>query len=377
VQFNHHLKYKIGAIQLHQVIPAHSFIILLKINHQHKNNSRLMTNIVLIPGDGIGNEITTAVTSILDAAGADINWIRCRAGEQAYQQLGNPLPDETVEAMEKYRIALKGPLTTPVGTGFRSINVALRQKFNLYSNIRPAKSLPNIESPFRSVDLVIFRENTQGLYFGKEMWMDKEKNHAESVAVVTREASEKIITAAFEFARKYHRRKVTLVHKANILKLTTGLFLEIGREIAPNYPEIEFEDLIVDNMAMQMVMRPQRFDVIVTTNLFGDILSDLASGLVGGLGVTGAANIGDNAAMFEAVHGSAPDIAGKGLANPTALLFSALLMLEYLDQPRLAEKIRSAVYTVLQDHKEDCTPDVGGSGTTNSYSDAICRLLRD
>lgn len=336
-----------------------------------------MENIVLIPGDGIGKEITTAVTNILDAAGAEINWIECKAGEMAYKELGNPLPDETVEAMEKYRIALKGPLTTPVGAGFRSINVALRQKFDLYSNIRPAKSLPNIESPFRSVDLVIFRENTQGLYFGKEMWMDEEKTHAESVAVVTRKASEKIITSAFEFAVKYHRKKITLVHKANILKLTTGLFLEIGKEIAQKYSSIEFEDLIVDNMAMQMVMRPQRFDVIVTTNLFGDILSDLASGLVGGLGVTGAANIGDDAAMFEAVHGSAPDIAGKGLANPTALLFSALLMLEYLDKPRLAEKIRSAVYTVLQDHKDVCTPDVGGNGTTTTYADAICRLLRD
>ncbi len=336
-----------------------------------------MTNIVLIPGDGIGKEISSSVTKIMDAAGADINWIECKAGEESYLETGNPLPDETVKAIEKHRIALKGPLTTPVGAGFRSINVALRQKFNLYSNIRPAKSLPNIESPFRSVDLVIFRENTQGLYFGKEMWMDEEKKHAESMAVITRDASERIVTAAFEYARKHHRKKVTLVHKANILKLTTGLFLEIGREIAPRYPEIEFEDLIVDNMAMQMVMRPQRFDIIVTTNLFGDILSDLASGLVGGLGVTGAANIGDDAAIFEAVHGSAPDIAGKGLANPTALLFSALMLLEYLDQPRLAEKIRSAVYTVLQDHKEDCTPDVGGSGTTFTYADAICRLLKD
>ncbi len=335
-----------------------------------------MKNIVLIPGDGIGKEITKAVTDILDASGANLHWIECKAGESAYKETGNPLPEETIEAIKKHRIVLKGPLTTPVGAGFRSINVALRQKFNLYSNIRPAKSLPNIESPFRAVDIVLFRENTQGLYFGKEHWVDGDtKNHAESIAVVTRDASEKIITAAFEYAKKNKRKKVTLVHKANILKLTTGLFLDIGKEIAENYPEIEFQDLIVDNMAMQMVLRPQQFDVIVTTNLFGDILSDLASGLVGGLGVTGAANIGDDAAMFEAVHGSAPDIAGKGLANPTALLFSALMMLEYLNQYRTAEKIRSAVYTVLQDHKEDCTKDIGGQGTTESYSEAICKLL--
>lgn len=335
-----------------------------------------MHNIVLIPGDGIGKEITKSVTTILDAAGADINWIECKAGEGANNELGTPIPDETVEAIKKHRIALKGPLTTPVGAGFRSINVALRQKFNLYSNIRPARSLPNIDSPFKNVDLVLFRENTQGLYIGKEHWVDDEEKHAESIAVVTRDASEKIITAAFEYAKKHGRKKVTLVHKANILKLTTGLFLKIGQEISKNYPEIEFEDLIVDNMAMQMVLNPQQFDVIVTTNLFGDILSDLASGLVGGLGVTGAANIGDDAAMFEAVHGSAPDIAGKGLANPTALLFSALMMLEYLDQPKLAEKIRAAVYTVLQDHKEDCTKDIGGQGTTETYTEAICKILR-
>lgn len=336
-----------------------------------------MQNVVLIPGDGIGKEITKSVTKIVDTAGADINWIECKAGEGANNELGNPLPEETIDAIKKHRIVLKGPLTTPVGAGFRSINVALRQKFNLYSNIRPARSLPNIDSPFRGVDLVMFRENTQGLYIGKEHWVDDEEKHAESIAVVTREASEKIITAAFEYAKKYGRKKVTLVHKANILKLTTGLFLQIGKEISENYPDIEFEDLIVDNMAMQMVLNPQRFDVIVTTNLFGDILSDLASGLVGGLGVTGAANIGDDAAMFEAVHGSAPDIAGKGLANPTALLFSALMMLEYLDQNRLAEKIRSAIYTVLQEHKDECTTDIGGSGNTDSYTEAICKLLRD
>src|SRR6056297_2469549 len=336
-----------------------------------------MYDIVRIPGDGIGPEITDSVCRILKASKIQINWIDAKAGEAVFEETGNPLPDDTIEAIKKHRIVLKGPLTTPVGAGFRSINVALRQKFDLYSNIRPAKSVPNVDSNFRGVDMVMFRENTQGLYIGKEHWVDDKEKHAESIAVVTEAASEKIITAAFEYAKKNNRKKVTLVHKANILKLTTGLFLKVGQRVAKNYPDIEFQDLIVDNMAMQMVINPSQFDVIVTTNLFGDILSDLASGLVGGLGVTGAANIGDDAAMFEAVHGSAPDIAGKGLANPTALLFSALMMLEYLGEDRLAEKIRSAIYTVLQEHKKECTKDIGGEGNTESYTEAICKLLRD
>lgn len=337
-----------------------------------------MKNIVLIRGDGIGEEITESVVSILDAAGAGINWIEREAGEATFKKRGTPLPEETIEAIQEHRYVVKGPLTTPVGSGFRSINVALRQKFNLYSNIRPAKSLPNIETPFRAVDLVLFRENTEGLYIGKEYWVDEDtKEHAESVAVVTKDASRKVIRSAFEYAKRFGRKKVSLVHKANILKLTTGLFLEIGREVAEEYPEIEFNDLIVDNMAMQMVLNPSQFDVVVTTNLFGDILSDLASGLVGGIGVTGSANIGDDAAMFEAVHGSAPDIAGKGEANPTALLFSALMMLEHLGKVRTAEKIRSAIYTVLQDHKMECTKDIGGRGNIHTYTKAICRLLAD
>ncbi len=332
-----------------------------------------MKKVVLIPGDGIGKEITSSVTTILDKADAQVEWVEKKAGLAAYEEFGNPLPDDVIEAIEKHRVALKGPLTTPVGTGFRSVNVALRQKFHLYSNIRPARTLPNIDSPFRSVDMVIFRENTQGLYIGKEHWVDEaKKTHAESIAVVTEEASKKIITAAFEYARAHERKKVTLVHKANILKFTTGLFLDVGREIAKNYPDIEFEDLIVDNMAMQMVMRPKRIDVVVTTNLFGDILSDLASGLVGGLGVTGAANIGDDAAMFEAVHGSAPDIAGQNKANPLALLFSALMMLEHIDQMKVAENIRKAIYKTLVERKVYCTPDIGGEGTTSTFTQAVC-----
>ncbi len=333
-----------------------------------------MKNVVLIPGDGIGIEITASVKKILETAGAPINWIECEAGLGAHRKSGNPLPDETVAAIEKHRIALKGPLTTPVGTGFRSINVALRQKFNLYSNIRPAITLPNVDSRFKNVDMCIFRENTQGLYIGKEHWIDENK-HAESIAVVTEEASKKIITSAFEYARKKEMEKVTLVHKANILKLTTGLFLEVGREVAKNFTDIEFEDLIVDNMAMQMVMKPEQFDVVVTTNLFGDILSDLASGLVGGLGVTGSANIGEDAAMFEAVHGSAPDIAGQNKANPIALLFSSLMMLEHLDEKPIAENIRKAIYKTLVEKKAKCTMDIGGKGTTDSFTEAVCNNL--
>ena len=332
-----------------------------------------MNKVVLIPGDGIGVEITNSVVSILERAGAEVDWIEKSAGLKAHQDTGNPLPEDTVDAIREHRIALKGPLTTPVGTGFRSVNVALRQQFNLFSNIRPARTLPNIDSPFKNVDMVIFRENTQGLYIGKEHWVDElEKNHAESIAVVTETASRKIITAAFEYARTNGRKKVTLVHKANILKFTTGLFLEVGRSVATDYSDIEFEDLIVDNMAMQMVMRPQRFDVVVTTNLFGDILSDLASGLVGGLGVTGAANIGDDAGMFEAVHGSAPDIAGQNKANPLALLFSSLMMLEHIDQKYIADEIRKAIYKTLVERKVYCTPDIGGEGTTSTFTQAVC-----
>lgn len=331
-----------------------------------------MKKVVLIAGDGIGTEITESVTQILKAAGAEIDWVHAKAGLSAYEELGTPLPDETIEAIEKHKVLLKGPLTTPVGTGFRSVNVALRQKFDLYSNIRPARTLPSIDSPFKQVDMVIFRENTQGLYIGKEHWIDEaEKNHAESIAVVTEKASQRIIRAAFEYAQGHDRRKVSLVHKANILKFTTGLFLEVGRKIALEYPNIEFEDLIVDNMAMQMVMRPERFDLVVTTNLFGDILSDLASGLVGGLGVTGAANMGDNEAMFEAVHGSAPDIAGQGKANPMALLFSALMLLEHIEQKPVANNIAKAIYKTLVEKKVYCTPDIGGKGTTQTFTQAV------
>jgi isocitrate dehydrogenase (NAD+) len=332
-----------------------------------------MHDIVLIPGDGIGPEITRSVTTILKEAGAEINWIECTAGQQANEEQGTPLPEETLKTLQNYPVSLKGPLTTPVGAGFRSVNVALRKKLNLYSNIRPARTLPHIQSRYDHVDLVIFRENTEGLYIGKERWIE-EGSRAESIAVVTEESSWNIIRAAFEYAQNNNRRKVTLVHKANILKYTGGLFLETGHEVAKKYPFIHFEDIIVDNMAMQMVLNPQQFDVIVTTNLFGDILSDLSSGLVGGLGLAGAANVGDEAAMFEAVHGSAPDIAGQNKANPVALLLSSLMMLEHLGETKIARGIRHAIYKTLAD-KTVCTSDIRGSGTTEMFTEAVCGNL--
>jgi isocitrate dehydrogenase (NAD+) len=332
-----------------------------------------MHDVVLIRGDGIGPEITRSVTKILKEAGAEINWIECLAGQEANEEEETPLPDKTLKTLHKYPVSLKGPLTTPVGAGFRSVNVALRKELKLYSNIRPARTLPHIQSRYDHVDLVIFRENTEGLYIGKERWIEEGSN-AESIAVVTEESSEKIIRAAFEYAKNNNRRKVTLVHKANILKYTCGLFLEVGHEVAKSYPTINFEDIIVDNMAMQMVLHPEQFDVIVTTNLFGDILSDLASGLVGGLGLTGAANVGDDSAMFEAVHGSAPDIAGQNKANPIAILLSSLMMLEYIGETRIAKNIRLAIYNALAD-KSVCTPDIGGNGTTESFTKAVCDNL--
>ena len=334
-----------------------------------------MHNIVLIKGDGIGSEITESVLRILDAAKLEINWIPASAGMEAYNASGNPLPDETAALIDKYKVALKGPLTTPVGSGFRSVNVALRQRFNLFCKMRPAKTLPGVPSRFGNVDLITFRENTQGMYIGRERYIDDDKDRAETIAVVTREASERIIRSAFEYARKHRRRKVTLVHKANILKYTTGLFLQVGQEIADDYPDIAFNDMIVDNTAMQMVMRPEIFDIIVTTNLFGDILSDLASGLVGGLGVTGSANTGDEHAIFEAVHGSAPDIAGKGMANPTALLLSALMMLEHIGEHDSAQMIRKALYRTLPD-KDVITADLGGDGSTKTFTDAVVNQLK-
>lgn len=327
---------------------------------------------MLITGDGIGPEITASVQTIFKEAGVPINWIEAPAGLRAFEETGNPLPEETLNLIKEHKIALKAPLTTPVGKGFRSANVTLRQTLDLYANVRPVKSLPGVQTAYPDVDIVTFRENTQGLYIGHERVIDAD--HVELIGLITRKASERIIRAACEYATKYGLRKVTLGHKANILKESTGLFLKIGYEIAKEYPKVDFGDMIIDNMAMQLVMRPQQFDIIVTTNLFGDIISDLASGLVGGLGVTPGANIGEDYAVFEAVHGSAPDIAGLNKANPTAILFSALMMLRHLDMDEYYERIHAATLKTLAD-TEVRTADLGGKGSTKSFTEAICRNL--
>ncbi|MDB5036210.1 MAG: isocitrate dehydrogenase [Chlorobi bacterium] len=335
-----------------------------------------MTSVVYIPGDGIGPSIVDATMRIIEASGAKIDWIEAEAGLGAFEKHGEPMPDATLEKIRRTRLALKGPLTTPVGTGFRSVNVAMRREFDLYINLRPTKSFEGVRSRFKDIDIVLFRENTEGLYSGLERYVDEEKTIAESIAVVTRPHSERIVRAAYEYAVKHDRKKVTIVHKANILKYTSGMFLEVGREVARNYPQIESDDKIVDNMAMQMVIKPEQFDVIVTTNLFGDILSDLASGLVGGLGLAPGANIGDDVAVFEAVHGSAPDIAGKNLANPAAILLAGTMLLRHIGEMERADRIDKALADVLRDGTRvtrDLNPE-SGVGTTE-MRDAIIELL--
>ena len=332
-----------------------------------------MKQVTLIPGDGIGPEIVAAVRKIFDAAQVPITWEEHNAGPVALAKTGQLIPDALIESLKRTGIGLKGPITTPVGEGFRSINVTLRQMFDLYSNLRPAKSSPGIKTRFENVNLVLFRENTEGLYSGLEMW-DAVHQLADSVARVSKSGCMKIIRAAFEYARKHKRKKVTVVHKANILKLAGKLMLDSAKEISQDYPEIELDDKIIDNMCMQLVIRPEQFDVIVTTNLFGDILSDLCAGLVGGLGVVSGANIGDDCAIFEAVHGSAPDIAGKGLANPTALLRSALMMLCHIDLPEHSDRIEAALNKTLM-NKEQCTKDLGGNASTSEFADNIIANL--
>ena len=337
-----------------------------------------MHKVTLIPGDGIGPAIVAATTRVIEATGVKIEWDRQLAGMAAVDKYSNPLPEATIESIRQTRIALKGPLTTPVGGGYRSVNVNLRQTFNLYANVRPAISFEGTDTVFKNVNLVTIRENTEGLYAGIEHFIkvDEETIAAESSAVITTKGSERIIKYAFDYARKAKRKKVTLVHKANILKCTSGLFLEIGREMAKQYPDIEFDDRIVDACCMQMVMKPEIFDIIVTTNLFGDILSDLASGLVGGLGLTVGANIGKDAAIFEAVHGSAPDIAHLGIANPIATILAGSMMLEHLGELDAAERIEQAVREVIREG--DClTPDLkkGSTHGTDDLADAIVKKL--
>ena len=333
--------------------------------------------ITLLPGDGIGPEITKAALKVLEATGLSFQWDEQLAGVTAVDVTGSPLPEATLESVRRHRIALKGPLTTPVGGGFRSVNVALRKEFSLFANVRPTSTmLPG--GRFEGIDLVLVRENLEGLYIGVEHFIGvggDPRAVAESSAIVTREGCERIIRFAFEYAVEQGRHKVSIIHKANILKMVSGLFLEVGRDVAREFEgQVDWNDLIIDNTAMQMVLRPEQFDVIVTTNMFGDILSDLASGLVGGLGLAPGANIGADAAIFEAVHGSAPDIAGQGVANPAALILASAMMLDHLEEHQHAANVRAAVHHTIVDDAIR-TRDLGGSATTAEFGDAVARRL--
>jgi isocitrate dehydrogenase (NAD+) len=329
--------------------------------------------IVLIEGDGIGPEVTAATCRVIAAAGVKIDWVKGIAGIPAAEQLGEPLPEETLEMIRRYRVALKGPCTTPVGKGFRSINVRLRQGLDLYASVRPVRTLPGVKTPYEKVDLVVVRENTEGLYAGLEHQVVP--GVVESVRLITRPAAERIVRFAFELARTKGRRLVTFCHKADVMRLSDGLFLECARGVADDYPFIQFEEKTIDNVCLEMARDPSEFDVLVMENLFGDVISDLAAGLVGGLGLVPGANLGTRYAVFEAVHGSAPDIAGQGLANPIALIRSAVLMLDYVGQRAAAERIEQAVLTTLR-NGIGLTRDLGGDGTTTTITDQIIKNLR-
>jgi isocitrate dehydrogenase (NAD+) len=331
------------------------------------------TPVVLIPGDGIGPEVTAAAREVVLAAGANITWVEAEAGIAAAQRYGDPLPPSTLELIRRHRVALKGPCTTPVGTGFRSINVRLRQGLDLYASVRPVDSLPGVNTPYRNVDLVVVRENTEGLYSGLEHVVVP--GVVESLRIVTRAAADRIVRFAFELARGRGRRRITFCHKADVLPLSDGLFLSTARSVAEDYPFLEFEELHVDALCMQLALEPTRFDVLVMENLFGDVISDLCSGLVGGLGLVPGANIGSRYAVFEAVHGSAPDLAGKGLANPIAVIRSAALLLEYIGQARAARTIEEAVRQTLR-AGHGLTRDLGGDGTTATITQQLILHLK-
>ena len=334
-----------------------------------------MTNVTLIPGDGIGPEIAASLVDIIKAANVSIKFDIENAGIDIYNKTGSLIPDSLYESIEKNKIAIKGPITTPIGKGFRSINVYLRKKYDLYCNIRPSKSFKGIKTRYENIDLVIFRENTEGLYIGEEKWEDaEERESAIATKRITRKGSYRILKRAFEYARNNNLDTVTVVHKANILKITDGLFLEVARELSNSYPEINVEETIIDNMCMQLVTNPEKYKVIVTMNLYGDILSDLAAGLVGGLGVAPGANIGDDIAIFEAVHGSAPDIAGLNKANPIALLLSGVEMLKYLNMQDKASQIQNAINKVLNEGTV-LTGDLGGTATTTEFTQKIIENL--
>ena len=332
----------------------------------------MVHRITLIPGDGIGPEITEAAIRVLEKTGVGFEWEPFEAGIRAYEKTGNPLPPVLLESIRKNKVAFKGPLTTLVGEGFQSANVTLRKELDLYANLRPVRSIAGVKSRYEDVNLVIVRENTEDLYSGIEHIIMP--GVTQGLKVITSHASVRIARFAFDYARKRGRKKVTAVHKANIMKLTDGLFLDSARQVAAEYPDIQFDHKIVDNLAMQLVLNPNQFDVLLLSNLYGDIVSDLCAGLVGGLGLVPAANIGELYAVFEAVHGSAPDIAGKGVANPTALLFSGVLMLRHLGENEAADRVLKATFAVLK-RGDVRTPDLGGKASTKEYADALVREL--
>ncbi|MDO0944863.1 isocitrate dehydrogenase [Chromohalobacter israelensis] len=333
--------------------------------------------IAVLKGDGIGPEIMEATLSVLNALDCGLQYEFLDAGLTAQETHGQPMPADTIAAIRKHRIALKGPLTTPIGSGISSLNVQLRREFDLYANVRPAISLPGTRSRYDNIDLITVRENTEGAYLSDGQSLSDDGETALSSIRVTRRGSERIVRHAFELAHQRNRKKVTAVHKANIIKTSSGLFLDVAREVAKEYPDIEFQEMIVDNACMQLVMNPHQFDVIVTTNLFGDILSDLCAGLIGGLGLAPGANIGTEAAIFEAVHGSAPDIAGQKLANPCALLLAAADMLDHLGMVDKGARIRRTIRTVLETARDRVTPDMGGTGTTDTFAEALVAHLHD
>lgn len=328
--------------------------------------------ITLIPGDGIGPEVTGAARKVIEAAGVKVNWDVVEAGAKVMDEYKTPLPDYVLDSIRKNKIALKGPVTTPVGSGFRSVNVALRQAFNLYANVRPIKTYEGIPTRYEDVDLIIVRENTEDLYAGVEHKIGDYA--AESIKIITREASTKIAKFAFDMAKNQNRKKVTAVHKANIMKYSDGLFLECARNVAKEYSDVEFEDMIVDAMSMKLVQNPEKYDVLVMPNLYGDILSDMAAGLVGGLGVAPGANIGEEISVFESIHGSAPDIAGENIANPTAAILSGVMMLRFIGEMEAADKIDNAIKNVLKAGKV-LTVDLGGKATTDEFTEEVISNL--
>lgn len=330
-----------------------------------------MKRITLINGDGIGPEISEAVVKIIDAAGLKIDWDVQTAGADVIEKEGVPLPDRVIDSVKANKVALKAPVTTPIGKGFRSVNVQLRKELDLYANLRPCKNFPNVKTRFENVDIVVVRENTEDLYAGIERQVDEDT--AESIKVITRKASERIAKFAFDYAVTNNRKEVCVVTKANIMKLSDGLFLECFRKISKDYPQINTREILVDNLCMQLVQNPNQFDVLVLPNLYGDIVSDLCAGLIGGLGVAQGANIGQNCAVFEPVHGSAPDIKGQNKANPTALLMSAIEMLKYIGENVYAERIEKALFKTLE--KGICTQDLGGNASTTEFTDAVIREL--